>query len=278
MTTDKLSSYKIEFDKLFAKTLFSYPFYDKTDEELIADATNKNHTDFDFGLFKLGNRDKKIVVVAGKEMETHYIPLVFLNGDKNNFIEIKLSSFVFPCFLPSFYNDVDKLRNKKKIIKSTYKLQTFSSYSSLYQLMEKDYGHNILVTTCWSALNNFGRLSKCVNLMPIANDVNAADFIRYYFKEERIRIINEILDIPYKYFGKFPIDADIANQAFLCYKERLEAELLKLSDYEVDLDRNKYDYYDGPTQKEIDKDYFDAMTDGQEGDFESYRSYGNDDD
>ena len=36
------SDYKTHLDKLIQRTLFSYPFYDKTDEELIKHLENQN--------------------------------------------------------------------------------------------------------------------------------------------------------------------------------------------------------------------------------------------
>lgn len=267
----KISICRNEFEKLFKRTLFSYPFYDKTDEELIADSINKDKTNFEFGLFELGKRDIKTVPVRGEIVEMRYIPLINLNSNKNiEPIHIKLSSFLYPSFFIALFPD------KTDTIQSSYNYQTFNNYSELYKSMEIHYGHKVLISTCWETITNLGGVTDCVNIIPITDDLKTADSIRYYFIKERKKFINEILNKPHKYFSSRPIYADIAKDVLGEYKDKLENELRRLNNCEIETyEENNYGD-DSPSQYELDSDNFYAMTDGQEGEFRSQSSYDDD--
>ena len=90
MDKGKIATCQSEFNKLLKKTLYSYPFYEKADEELISDAISRDQSDLGFGLFKLGSRRNKEVPARGNIVEMKFIPLFSLESDKvSKFYEVK---------------------------------------------------------------------------------------------------------------------------------------------------------------------------------------------
>lgn len=227
MTQAKISTYRDQFEKLFSRTLYSYPFYDKTDEELITDAINKDPNIIEFGLFKLGERDEKTVPTRGGSADMKYIPLISLQNDAVS-IDIKLSSFIFPCFHLAIGTDAK--------IRSTFNSKLVDSCEELYKLLDMYSNETVLVTTCWSAMSiKFFSSTTCVNIIPITESSETANIIRNCFKEERIKFINEIFITPHKYFSVGMVDQAIAKELFEeYYKEKLTTELGKLKSYIID--------------------------------------------
>lgn len=130
MENDNYTVYRNHLNKLINKTLLSYPFYDKTDEEIISDAKERTKNNMKFGLFKLESREVKEVVVFGNSINTLYFPLRSTLNEKEKPIEIKISSFSYPLYFnPS-------LSDKNETMKSTFNYQTFNDYGSLYQSIE----------------------------------------------------------------------------------------------------------------------------------------------
>lgn len=274
MADDASIVYRKQFDDLIKRKLFSYPFYDKSDEELIIDAICVTKNNLEFSLFKLGPRDVKTVVARGKIVETRYLPLISLVNEVDiKPIEIKISSFKYPAlFMSSVLDKVEKNR-------STFNYKTFDEYSDLYRTIEKHYGERILITTCWDNVTDFISTVKCVNLVAVPSDDEvAAEIIRECFLRDRRKFIDDMLQKPKKYMSFCPVDEEILAGVFEEYKQVFLEELDKLDNYSIS---NNNDYDDQSTSPyDLARDNYYALTDGQEGDYPSdlHRFDDNDDD
>ena len=255
-------TYRSESEKLMNRTIFSYPFMSKSDEELILDAINRANSDLEFSLFKLGERDVKTVPVSGAVVDTKFFPLFSLQNENNpKKIEIKISSFTFPSHF------ISDLKDKAFPIKSTFNYQSYDSYSKLYKATEKYYGEKVLVTTCWHTVTNFLNIINCVNISPTPkNDSEIADLIRQSFIKERINFINDFLNNPKKYIPFYPIDEDILNECLNEFKHIFENELVMAQNCYNETNSSYYDdFY--TSDDELARDTFYALTDGLEGDY-----------
>ena len=220
------SDYKTHLDKLIQRTLFSYPFYDKTDEELISDAKERTKNGIEFGLFKLRERDIKTVIVHGEIVGSKILPLISTLDESAKPIEIKISSFMYPSYFLS------SLLDKKETMRSTLDYKTYNDYGRFYRAIEEYYGDTILVTSCWETMSDFGTIVKCVNIMPTPdNDSSLARLISECLIKERRSFICDILEKPYKYIPSYPVNNDILNEIFKEYKPKFEEELVRLNDY-----------------------------------------------
>ena len=221
--------YKSEFEKLLKKTLFSYPFYDKSVADLISDAKSRDNQDFEFGLFRLGNKSQRSTVLnTGEPIETQEYPFYNLMDTNIPPIRIKLSSFQYPLFF------VSSLFDKTEKIKSTFNYHTFSNYSEMYKEFDKYNDKTVLITSCWSVLTKFGTVVKAVNVVPVPeNDFEIAQKIRECFIKERRSFILELIAKPKKYMNFFPVDDEIINKVATEYKRILIDELNKLDTFKL---------------------------------------------
>lgn len=261
MTDDEYTKYRQQFEYIIKRTLFSYPFYDKSDEELISDAINRDNKNLEFRLFKLGEREVKTVLARGKLVDTRYLPLISLRDDnKIQPIEIKITSFKYPSLFMSSVLD------KEEKIRSTFNYETFDEYSDLYKAIEQYYGERILITTCWDTVTDFISITRSVNLVPIPrNDSEAAEIIRRSFIRERKRFIEDIYKKPKKYINFCPVDENLLAAAFKEFEPIFIEEVNRLNNYFLPGDYNNGDYETSPY--DLARDNFYALTDGQEGDY-----------
>ncbi|MDD3645643.1 MAG: hypothetical protein PHR19_08970 [Bacteroidales bacterium] len=226
--------YKDQIDELLDRTLFSYPFYDKSDDELILDARKRTGSDIEFGLFKLGEPSTKEVFVDNNFIETKYITLTSTLNTSERPIEIKLSSFIYPLFF------IASLLDKKEKMTSTFNYQTFSNYNSLFSEMHRSFGETVLITSCWHLVTIFFKVNKCINIVPTPkDDKSLALLIRKSFVKERSNFIKDFLNKPYKYISFYPVDKEILNEVFQNYKQKLKDELNLLEKYDLPSD-NEY--------------------------------------
>lgn len=267
------NAYRKQFNNLIKRPLFSYPFYEKTDEELISDAVKRNDDNLEFRLFKFGERDTKTVMARGKLVETRYFPLInLLNENETKPIEIKITSFKFPALLMSSVLD------KEEKIRSTFNYQTFDEYYELYRSIEGYYGKRVLITTCWDAVTDFISSVKCVNIVPVTDDdMETAQIIRKCFLRDRRTFIEDILQKPKKYMNFSPVDEVTIARIFDEFKPLFIEELARIDSYSIPDDNSCDDY--STSQHDLDRDNFYALTDGQEGDYPSdLHRFDNDDD
>jgi hypothetical protein len=267
---DKLK-YRKCLDELLKKQLFSYPFYDKSDDELIFDAKERSKKEIEFGLFILGRRSTKTVVVDDKIIDSKILPLISTSDETQKPTEIKISTFMFPTYFFSSIFD------NKESISSTLNYQNYNDYGKFYSSIEKYYGEIILVTTYWHTLSDFCTFVNCANIMTTPKDESSlANLIRECFVKDRTNFITDIINKPQKYISFCPIDVQILSEVMKEYQHLFEEELNRLENYKlppnnVDSDNSYYDSAD-----DLARDYFYAMTDGLEGDYPS--RYENDDD
>ncbi len=218
--------YRNEFNKLLNRTIFSYPFYLKTDQELISDAKNRNGAGDEFGLFFLGEKSLKTVPIQGNFVDVQYLPLKSYTNDKES-IHVKLSSFVYPAiFMSDFLSPGTKVHIQSKIGG-----EIFSSYNILYDVIEKNSGKMVLLTSNWAAITKLGNVTSCVNLIIIEDERKTADIIREQFKKERIEFINSLIDIPHRHFTSGPVDGNKSRSIFEEYKSTVINELEKIKKY-----------------------------------------------
>lgn len=268
MERREFAMYRNQIEMLLGRTLFSYPFYYKSDDELITDARNRTKSNIEFGLFKLGAPSVKEVVVNNNLVDTKYFTLSSTIDTSVAPIEIKLSSFRYPLlFISSFVDKEEKMT-------STFKYQTFSNYNSLFEEIQGSYGKTILITSCWELMTAFVKINKCVNIVPTPkDDTLLANLIRKSYVKERSNFINDFLDKPYKYIPTYPVNKEILNIVFQEYQQKLDDELSLLENYKLPLD-----YIGENDNDDYDRDNFYAMTDGLEGDYPERRSaYDNED-
>lgn len=274
MDEGKKKIYRTHLDKLIQRRLFSYPFYEKTDDELITDAKEKAISDVEFCLFKLENREIKTVYVNNKFVDSKILPLFSLLDSLSKPIEIKISSFMYPAvFLSSF---VDKKESKKSLLNYT----EFNDYATFYRALELYYGKMVLVTTCWDLISDFVKPVKCVNIIPAPTEEDKlAYLIRKSFVRDRKYFIKDIIEKPYKYIPIYPVDNDVLNEVFMEYKSKFVEEEFRLNDFDMTLESPDYHHYDDDIDSDYDlaRDNFYGMTDGLEGDFPSRYDYDNDD-
>jgi len=198
------NKYRNEIQKLFEKTILSYPFFTKSDDELISDAIDRGNKQCEFSIFKMGIQEKKFVPAGGGIFEKNFFSLYSLNDGLKKCTEIKLSSFIYPAQWISNLGD----KNSASLY-STYKNQRISSYDELYQLIGDLQDKNVLMTTSWYGYGKYG-LNQCINLLPIGNKNEWADIIRKEFIKERISLFQDLLVSPEKYFNFFPVNKAIA--------------------------------------------------------------------
>jgi hypothetical protein len=267
------SSYRTYLTNLLDSTLVSYPFHSKSDNELIQDAIERSHKSLEFGLFKLGRKDSKTVIINNfLPVETKFFPLYCLdnNSTSNNpNYTIKAASFCYPSyFLSSLIDKVEKAR-------STFDNQYFNSYYSLFKKMENYYGSTVLVTTAWSTVTDFTKHTYCVNILPAHNDESLlSDLLRRSFVKERTQFILEFIEKPYKFLNWYPVDKDVLNIEFEEFKPKFINELELVENYELPPVLND-NYYDRPSDSDLARDNFYALTDGLEGDYtpDTYDDY-----
>jgi len=231
MEKREYESYKNHIDELLERTLFSYPFYDKSDDELISDARKRTESNIEFGLFKLGEPSVKEVFVDNDFIETKYFTLTSTLNTSESPIEIKLSSFIFPLiFFSSLFDKKEKLR-------STFNYQTFNDYNSLFREMKGSFGETVLITSCWELVTVFHKIKKCVNIVPTPkDDKSLALLIRKSFVKDRSNFINDFLNKPHKYIPTCPVDKEILNEVLQEYQQKLKDELNLLKNYNLPSD------------------------------------------
>jgi len=258
------NKYRNEFKRLLHNTIFSYPFYEKNDMELVEDAKSRSNELCEFALYRIENHDSKIVPVQGQAFKIQFLSLKPLVEDvKFNIASIKLSSFIYPSKAIASISD----KNAPSLY-STFDNQVIRKYYDLFNKIEKLSGCMVLLTRCLFAMGKSG--TYCVNIIPIEDEKNIAKIIRFHFKKERINFIKDFFNMKYDNFNFGPVDIDIANNILSEFKPILEAELEKM--HEIIKEDNQDDIvdYDEPLQKDLDRDNFDALTDGQYGDYESF--------
>lgn len=213
------NNYRIEIQKLLDKTLFYYPFYSKSDDELISDAFDRGNKQCEFSIFKMGIQEKKFVPAGGGIFEKNFFTLYPLKDGKLKRVEIKLSSFIYPAQWISMLGD----KNVNPLF-STYKSQRVMNYGELYGIIENLQDKNVLITTSWDGFGKYG-VNQCINLFPIGNKNDWADIIRQEFTKERISLLQEILVSPEKYFNSFPVNKKLALDALKEFEPQIRKEI-----------------------------------------------------
>lgn len=212
-----------ELSKLLSRTLFSYSFDEKSDAEIIYDAIERAKKYAEFAIYKLNDFSSKWVYVPSKgvKVETKYIELHPYNiADESKFLEIKVSSFIYPLTLPDLESKiVSKISN-----------HVFFNYRDLDSALDNLIGCNILVTTCWMAFPSIGGGPKqVVNIEKLPDKLeDAAKPIRFYFAKERIRMIKEVLENPRKYTCSSLKEEKDIQESLDRHRQMLMNELVRL--------------------------------------------------
>lgn len=213
------NKYRNEIQKLFEKTILSYPFFTKSDDEIISDAIDRGNKQCEFSIFKMGIQEKKFVPAGGGIFEKNFFSLYSLNDGIKKCIEIKLSSFIYPAQWISNLGD----KNSASLY-STFKNRRISSYNELYKLIEDLQGKNVLMTTSWHGYGKYG-LSQCINLLPLDNEYEWADTIRKEFRKERISLLEDLLVSPEKYFNFFPVNKALALDTVKEFESQIKKDI-----------------------------------------------------
>lgn len=216
---NEYNNYRLEIQKLLDKALLSYPFYAKSDDELISDAVDRGIKQLEFSIFKMGIQEKKSVPVRGDIFEKNFFSLYSVNDGIEKCFEIKLSSFIYPARLISNLGD----KNSDSLY-STYKSQRISSYAKLYKLIEDLHDKNVLMTTNWHGYGKYG-INQCINLLPLGHKNEWADIIRKEFARERISLLQDLLLSPEKYFYFFPVNKTIALDVVLEFEPQINKDI-----------------------------------------------------
>lgn len=218
----KLQDYKWKINSLFERTILSYDFQNKTDTEIISEAIERGSNQNEFGLFQLGKTTQEEVPVRGKLYSKTAVLMTSINSSgKERISEVKLSSFIYPSYLLTHSDE------SQEIIFSTIHSKRIRDYSDLFSVLRMGEGYKILVTTSWSAFNEFATESVCVNLVYLNNE-NNAEVIRKEFRKARIEFLNELLKKPWRYFNSGMIDHDIAREAIKEFEPQIKSLLKNL--------------------------------------------------
>jgi hypothetical protein len=225
MSTDsqEIQKYKSALKSILERTILKYPFDEKTDAELIADAIERGSFQTEFAIFRIGETERNMVPFRGEVHEKTIFSLHTLNLSKRNRIEIKLSSFIYPVHLIAMLG-----QKGIEALYSTYKNKRITSYSELYQVLETLTGEKVLVTTSWEGLNKYASISDCINIVPLAEENKMAEVIRAEFIKARIQLFQELRVLPGKYFNFGPVKNDVALEAFKEFEHEIRMKLNKL--------------------------------------------------
>ncbi len=210
----ELGQYKHEISKLLKKTTLDYPFYDKTNEQLVADAIERARTQTEFAILKVGSIDSTYVPLHGEQHLKTTLALNALNSERNPG-KIKLSSFMYPCILPGVLKEIYSTINNKRI----------ASYKGLYSKLEELKYSVVLVTTSWQALNNFATYSECINIVPLPEGYDKGEIIRKEFTEARRELLNELLVTPAKHFECGVLNQNLVLEALREYEPEIRRRL-----------------------------------------------------
>jgi len=213
------NKYRSEIQKLIDYPILSYPFYSKSDDELISDAIDRGNKQGEFSILKMGIQEKKFVPAGGGIFEKNFFSLYSLNDGIKKCIEIKLSSFIYPAQWISNLGDKNSVS-----LYSTYKNQRISSYNELYELIGDLHDKNVLMTTSWHGFGKYG-LNQCINLLPMGNKNEWADTIRKEFTKERISLLQDLLASPKKYFNFFPVNKILALDAVKEFEPQIKIDI-----------------------------------------------------
>jgi len=225
MSADSLQiqRYKSAIKSILGKTILEYPFDEKTNAELIADAIERGGIQTEFAIFRMGETERKMVPFRGEAHEKTTFSLNSLKEGKRNRVEIKLSSFIYPVHLLAMFGKegIDDLY-------STYKNKRITSYSELYQVLEILNGKKILVTTSWQGLNKYASFSDCINIVPLPEEDKMTEVIRTEFIKARIKLLQELMVHPGKYFDFGAVKNNIALEALKEFEPEIRMKLHKL--------------------------------------------------
>jgi hypothetical protein len=223
MEIDNTIKYRDEFLRILNTTIFSYPFDEKTDVELVNDAINRGTILSAFALYKIKNHEIINVPVSGNLKEIKYLTLKSLVENKEDArIEIKLSSFIYPSTPLSMF-----LKENALSYYSTFDNQKINDYAQLYKKIEKHIDCVVLVTTYNHTIAKFGGM-ECVNIIPIENEKDIADIIRINLRKERIKFIEDLFEMRFNYFRFSPVDKTLAKNILTEFSAILSAEYDKL--------------------------------------------------
>jgi len=213
------NKYRNEIHKLLEKTIFSYPFFTKSDDELISDAIDRGNKQGEFSIFKMGIQEKKFVPAGGGVFEKNFFSLYPIYEGITKCIEIKLSSFIYPAQWISNLGD-----NNSASLYSTYKNRRIYSYNELYELIGNLHDKKVLMTTSWHGYGKYG-LNQCINLLPLGNENEWAEIIRKEFTKERISLLQDLLLSPEKYFDFFPVNKNLALDAVREFELQIKKDI-----------------------------------------------------
>lgn len=273
MNNTTYNQYKKNIEELLERPLFSYPFYDKSDDELILDAKERTEKHIEFGIFELGQCESKSVIAGSGKVNTKYFNLYSPLKLSKKTVQIKVSSFVYPLF---FFSTVIDHTNTNTL-RSSIDNKLFDNYNSIVSYIDKHSGKYVLVTNYLSMINKFGNFTYCVNLLTTPTyDDELAYMIRENFLNERIKFINDLKDKPYKYIESAPIKYEILENVLKEFQQKIDSELKRLKDYELPTNPQNYEGPDEDSSYDIARENFYALTDGQYGDFRP--RYNEDDD
>ncbi len=223
MNSDKHTLYKNNINDILENSLFSYPFYDKSDQQLIIDAKNRTDKSIVFGLFELRECESKSVIAGNGAVDTKYLPLKSTASLSETIIQIKVSSFVYPAYF------MTSMFDKKHSLRSTFNYEHFDDYYSILNYSKEYIGQVVLVTSCWDLMSGFGNFVKCVNIMSTPqNDSALANLIRECFLNERIKFLDEFVENPEKFMPNINVDKFILNEVLIEYQPKFKSELNRL--------------------------------------------------
>lgn len=216
------NAYEKDFKDLLNRTLISYPFYDKSDAELITDTKRRTSDDIEFGLFKIEGEGKNSYFIDSQPIDSRVLILKnTLNSEDK--VEIKLSSFVYPSYFMSSVID------KKELMKSSFNYQSYTDYRKLNNEVIYYTGKTVLVTCSWILMSKYIKSVNCVNIIEAPSDEKQlAQLIRKCFMKERKMFIQDIINKPSKYVSSLPVNDNILKEVFGLYRPKFEAELNRL--------------------------------------------------
>jgi hypothetical protein len=215
--------YEEDFKRLLNRTLISYPFFEKSDSELIIDSKRRTSDDIEFGLFKIVSEGANSYIIDNEVVNSRVLQLKSTLDNSKAQVEIKLSTFIYPSFF------LCSLGDEKETMKSSLNYQTYFNYRELNREILNYIGKTVLVTSSWDLVSKFRKFVKCVNIILAPDDEQLlAKLIRQCFIRERKIVIQDIINNPSKYMSSYPVEYDILEEVFVDYKPKLEAELRRI--------------------------------------------------
>jgi hypothetical protein len=225
-----VEKYKSNIQESLNNIIFSYPFYNKSDKDIVNDAILRGQKRREFAFYIAGGINREEVPVTGeKQIASRTImPLFdFIDNIKVDFI--KLSSFIYP------YNFVGDLALNNEEIASTINYSRINTYNKLFSFLNENIiGKPIFITTKLAGGGKYG-VSFFYNIVTMDNKDEMANFVRKHFAIERKNFIKSMLRKPYLYFNS-PVDQNDKKYCFdalKAFENKLNDELIKIKNITI---------------------------------------------